>query len=181
VQYASFWRRLSAYFVDFLLVAPILYAANHFAGNSKGYYPAFLVLGLALSLFAHFFMVWRFGGSPGKLLLGVRVVSVDGSRISALSAAMRHSIEFVLFLAASVASGIGAASLSAATYQSLALPDRAQAIEAAAPTWYGVVAILAALWTWSEFAIMLTNSRRQSLHDLMAKTVVVRAARGAGI
>ena len=43
------------------------------------------------------------------------------------------------------------------------------------PNWYQSVNIIASIWIWSEFIIMLTNKKRRALHDFMAGTVVIRS------
>ena len=86
-RYAGFWRRLLATIIDSLLLMPLLalllqlvYGADYWRwAESNGgmfdlYGPADLLINYLLPLALTVFFWVRFRGSPGKLLLGCRVV-----------------------------------------------------------------------------------------------------------
>lgn len=86
-RYAGFWRRLLATIIDSLLLMPVLavllqlvyggaywrWAASH-GGMFEMYGPADLLINYLLPLVLTVFFWVRLRGSPGKLLLGCRVV-----------------------------------------------------------------------------------------------------------
>lgn len=101
---ASLRHRFAAQVLD-LLVCCLLFwyigmaVAKHYGSvgiTAEGFElqgkPAFLALGLfVLCSFAYFFLTeWLLGGSPGKLLCGLRVRNVDGSRCGLIGALIRN-------------------------------------------------------------------------------------------
>jgi uncharacterized RDD family membrane protein YckC len=112
-RYCGFWIRFSARFLDglFLLIvrgplmvinATILQmhplpAPGRIGGLENTaqlgtfltFQAAYLLLGMILSLAYEVFFVGRFGGTPGKLLLHLRIVRSDFSRVTYGRAAIR--------------------------------------------------------------------------------------------
>ena len=96
VRYAGFWRRLLAFFIDYLLLSALL-APLLFLAYGRGYFlwlaetdGLFEIYGLAdlllskLLPFVLLVLFWRrLGAAPGKILLDCRVV--DAQTLDALS------------------------------------------------------------------------------------------------
>jgi uncharacterized RDD family membrane protein YckC len=113
VQYCGFWIRFSARLLDglFLLVvrgpllainANIVRTHPQVAPGKMGslenaaqlgalltFQAAYFLVGIILSLAYEVFFVGRFGGTPGKLLLHMRIVRSDFSRVTYSRAAIR--------------------------------------------------------------------------------------------
>ena len=102
-RYAGFWRRLLATIVDSLLLLPVLalllqlaYGADYWrwadthGGTFDLYGPADLLINYLLPLVLTVFFWRRYRGSPGKLLLGCRVVDArSGGTVSVTQAVLR--------------------------------------------------------------------------------------------
>ncbi len=145
LEFAGFWRRLGAYFIDFIalsIVSSILAPFQWFgfvvfwdAGNIFNSHvwpaPPYLVFGNLLSLLigvAYFvaFWVWR-GQTPGKMALSIKLIRSDGSKVTLGAALLRY----LGYIVSSVIFFIG--------------------------------------FIWIAF-----DSRKQGLHDKMADTYVVK-------
>ncbi len=104
-KYAGFWRRLIAYMIDGFIISVVFIAlmfiagVAFFAGTISGGSNAWMVkIGNPEIMVSYTLWFWLFstliniayftyfhgstGRTPGKMLLGLQVVSVDGSRIS---------------------------------------------------------------------------------------------------
>lgn len=174
MQFAGFWRRFGAFWIDFVALTPLMAVGLWLQSHTRLaqlylYVPWFLV-GLWFSVH----LVKKYGGTPGKLLLNIRIRKTDGSNVGYREAFIRYSITCVL-------AGISAAGLVMATFQlsdaqylSLSVGARGSRLIELAPAWYGVVEVAGQVWLWSEFVVMLTNKQRRALHDFLAGTVVVR-------
>jgi len=145
LEFAGFWRRLGAYFIDFIalsivssILAPFQWfgfvvfwdAGNIFNSNVWLALP-YLVFGNLLSLLigvAYFvaFWVWR-GQTPGKMALSIKLIRTDGSKVTLGAALLRY----LGYIVSSVIFFIG--------------------------------------FIWIAF-----DSRKQGLHDKMADTYVVK-------
>jgi len=91
--YASFWRRAGAAIIDgfILLIVQLLiqavYAGADALRTMNGYVLASQIIVLQLLQMAtqavyHSSFVYQFGGTPGKLALGCRVVTADGAKLT---------------------------------------------------------------------------------------------------
>jgi len=176
-QYAGFWQRFFAYWVDALVLSPLTGVAYLLGEQTRMFYLYWFIPGVLIGLFFHVYLVKRYGGTPGKLLLKTRIALVDGSPVTMKAAFLRHSVLFVLSGLTSVALLIGTLSMTDETYFSLGYVARAQQIVALAPSWYTVVHVLLQIWIWGEFVTMLFNKKRRAVHDFIAGTVVVRRHR----
>jgi len=173
--YAGFWPRLGAMLIDLVVwlpVAPLSIWCEH-------RYRLFDVYrALPLIVFSgvySMYLVARFGGTPGKLLLGLRITMLDGRPITAAAAIIRHLPDFTLSALVTVALFMPLLAMSDAQYLALSakLHDRTLYLRANAPAWYRPVNIIYMLWAWGELVVLLTNRKRRALHDFIAGTVVI--------
>ena len=113
------------------------------------------------------------GGTPGKLILRLRIARVDGGPVTLAQAFVRHLPE--LFLGAVLTTGSAMAAWQLGlTLSPLPDSESLRQIQSAAPSWMQPVSVVQQIWIWSELVVMLTNERRRALHDFIAGTVVIR-------
>jgi uncharacterized RDD family membrane protein YckC len=177
--YVGFWRRLAAYALDLVILVPYALVARQLIYTSRTAYLVNLILGTIIALVFEVYLVKRFGGSPGKLIMGIRIAKLDGSKVGYREAVIRYSVLFFISVLSSVGlltSLFGMSDLEYATFTSAQAHVRA--LEAAAPAWYRPLQIAGAVWVYSEFLVLLTNKKRRALHDFMAGTVVIKVAGG---
>jgi uncharacterized RDD family membrane protein YckC len=135
--YAGAWSRVPALLLDAFLTnvaSRILEAAPY---------------GLAWIVLTQVVCVARFGGSPGKLLMGLRVGDADGTALTWRQAWLREAPYLAMY-------AIGTA-----------MP----AGPAAGFRWW--VALAMATWIATDVVVYIWNGRHRALHDLMAGTVVI--------
>lgn len=180
LSYAGFWRRLGAYLIDVIIFVPYTIFCLYMGGQMRLFQAYFLVPSLLIGLFFHVYLVKRYGGTPGKLIAGIRIRRVDGSPVGYREAILRHALTFLLTTAISVAFIVAFAGMTDQEFEASLLmgasfrvlsPD---AIKDQLPFWYAWVNGAWNIWIWSEFIVMLTNKRRRALHDFMAGTVVLK-------
>jgi uncharacterized RDD family membrane protein YckC len=175
MRYVGFWGRFGAYWIDVVVLLPLVVLSLWLAPKSRYYYIAGAVPSLLLGLGYHVYLVQRFGGTPGKLLLGQRIVKLSGDSVGYREAFLRYVVLMLLSVGAGLGIAIGALQIPDADYAGFAtLQLRARALVEAAPWWYQPINVLSQVWVWSEFAVLLTNRKRRALHDFMAGTVVIR-------
>ena len=174
MQYAGFWKRFGSYWIDVLVMIPII--AFVFWGNeqSRLFQIYYLIPGLLFGLWFHVYLVKRYGGTPGKLLLKIKISKVDGSDVGYKESLLRYSVLFVLTMLTSMPIMLISVGMSDAEYFSYNWTQRALALTEMAPGWYSFATITMNVWIWSEFIVMLTNKKRRAIHDFIAGTVVIR-------
>lgn len=175
MRYAGFWQRFGAYWIDLLILLPISGLAIYCGEQSRLFMLYWFVPSLALGLFYHVYLVSRYGGTPGKLLLKTRIAMQDGSAVTMKAAMIRHAVLFVLATLISVATLMGLVQMTDEAYFAYGYIERSTKLVEMAPSWYFTVSILLQIWIWGEFLTMLFNKRRRAVHDFIAGTVVVRS------
>jgi uncharacterized RDD family membrane protein YckC len=176
LRYAGFWPRLGALLLDMLIMLP--FSALVFWGSERFrlfdlYY---LVPGTLFSLFYGVYLVRRFGGTPGKLIVGIRIRKVSGESVGYREAFLRYLPEFLLGTLMSVALLTSVLHMTDTEYHSLSFMERAKRMVELAPSWYKPLQIVQNVWVWGELIVLLTNRKRRALHDFIAGTVVVHAS-----
>lgn len=171
--YAGFWRRFGALWLDALILSPITALSIWMSGFFRLYFLYYLLPSLALGLFYSVFLVRHYGGTPGKLLAGLKIRRLDGSPVGYREALLRYMVEAVLTFAGMVALIFGVLKMTDEEYWALAYLARIKRIAALSPPWYRTVSLASQVWVWSEFLVMMTNRRRRALHDFIAGTVVI--------
>lgn len=174
LRYAGFWPRLGALLLDMLIMLPL--SALVFWGSER--YRLFdlyyLIPGTLFGFFYGVYLVRRFGGTPGKLVVGVRIRKVSGEPVGYREALLRYLPEFLLGTLTYIALVISVLHISDTEYHSLSVMERAKRMVDLAPPWYTPLQIVQNVWVWGELIVLLTNRKRRALHDFIAGTVVVR-------
>jgi len=123
------------------------------------------------------YCVRRFGGSPGKLLLKMRIVTMSGEPLTSRHALVRAMPDYVL---STVTMLIGAWALSQVDAGGLdALPaakrlELLRAATAAIPLWIQwPLRTWTYIWGIGELAVFIQSYERRAWHDLIARTVVI--------
>ena len=174
MEYAGFWKRFGAYWIDVIVFLPIMALSLWGNEQSRLFQLYWLVPGLIFGLWFHVYLVKTYGGTPGKLLLKIKIAKVDGSDVGYKEAMLRYSVLFVISLVMSAALIPVALGMTDAEYFSMGWQERALYMIERAPSWYNTANIAMNIWIWSEFIVMLTNKKRRALHDFIAGTVVIR-------
>ena len=176
LRYAGFWPRLAALLLDMLIMLPLTLLV--FWGSER--YRLFLlycfVPSTLFGLFYGVYLVRRFGGTPGKLIVGVRIRKVGGEPVGSREAILRYLPEFILNMLMSVGFLMSVLHMSDTEYHALSFMERARRMVELAPSWYKPLQIVQNVWVWGELIVLLTNRKRRALHDFIAGTVVVRTS-----
>jgi uncharacterized RDD family membrane protein YckC len=172
--YVGFWRRLAAYLIDFAILLPYALFVSWFVYRSKEGFVIGQFAGLIIAILFEIYLVKRFGGSPGKVIMKIRIAKVDGSPVGYKEASIRYSVLFTISVLSSVGLIIGALNMPDSEYGALTFGTRFKHLKVLAPPWYQPVQVAGSVWVWSEFVVLLTNKKRRALHDFLAGTVVVR-------
>lgn len=163
--YGGFWRRLGAYIIDgiILAIAGSLLELLHKHLTSLGTVGGIVSLGIVLLLLYGYcvHLIYKRGATPGKMVLRLRVVNLQGKRVSYKQAWLRVCPYIALYVLPILAM-IG--------IESFASPDSGAG-------WMLTVlvgcALLSLLWYLASIIVLLCNPYKRTLHDFVARTVVI--------
>jgi uncharacterized RDD family membrane protein YckC len=128
-------------------------------------------------VFFHVYCVGRWGGSPGKLLMGLRIVRADLSPAGWLEAWRREAPGLAVSLISNAVYVYSLLHIPASVYDHLTVAERLEMTAAAGGIAHRASTWLSYVWILSELVVLLTNRRRRALHDFVAGTVVVQTER----
>jgi uncharacterized RDD family membrane protein YckC len=174
-KYAGFWVRVGAYAIDFLLILPYAFFARWLASRSAAGFIATQAIGFVIAIVFHVYLVKRFGGSPGKVLLKLRIAKLDGTRVGYREAWLRYSVLGVISVLTSIALANGALKIPDDEFRTETVKIHTQRMRDNAPVWYQPIQIAGSIWIYSEFIVLLTNRKRRAVHDFIAGTMVIRS------
>jgi uncharacterized RDD family membrane protein YckC len=178
MHYASFWQRFCAQVIDLFVMLPVAFILVWIVGQGRIANVVASVASMLIVAWFNVYLVKRYGGTPGKLMMHIRIAKTDGSAIGYREAALRYSVLCVILLFETIAMGMAVMAMDDADYISHGYFDRNTKLQALLPAWYMLVYYLGQAWTWSEILVILTNKRRRSLHDYMAGTIVLNETQG---
>jgi uncharacterized RDD family membrane protein YckC len=160
-QYHTGWQRFVALLIDSMVLSAMAGTVAWLMALGLGvvanvvFAIVYSITPVAYSVYMH----GRFGQTLGKFFLKIRVVSLDGRRISYEQAALRDILPCLL--------------LPVSLWLSLYVAVTGEQPD---PTIYQSLEPLALTWVFLEMATMLLNEQRRAVHDFIARTVVVRVS-----
>jgi uncharacterized RDD family membrane protein YckC len=172
--YAGFWKRFSAGWIDAFIILPLVFLFTWIEGFDKTL-AIFIAIPSAV-LFAMFnvFFNARFGGTPGKLAVGIRITKPDGSKIGWADAWKRSSVDLAFAFIILIVEVLALMNVDSGQYVALGWFERTQLLQKSYPSWYNTSIIyLQQVWIWSEVVVLLFNKRKRAIHDFIAGTVVI--------
>jgi len=162
LPYSGFWSRLSAGIIDLYLIFILEWVTGKIGFYQHIPYCYFYVI---YCLVMHRF----YGATVGKLIIGVKVVSLDGGKLTWNQSLYRSLIDlcFALFFNYSL---VFAEMVHNPKWFNM---DFALYVSLHQWIFIGKIYFWAMIWNLSEYGTLLFHPQRRSFHDLLAKTVVI--------
>jgi uncharacterized RDD family membrane protein YckC len=164
-KYKTFGPRFWAGFIDGLVFLPIGFFDNYLSAPARG--PIILISWAIVSYSAYWLysvsLHARYGQTIGKKAMHVKVMDVSEERIPSLGQAFLRDVGYIVINISALIYIVAAHKYVTGSEQVNSLP--------------GMVLEFASFgWLLLEVVTMLTNSKRRAIHDLIAKTVVLKVA-----
>ena len=170
----GFGVRLGALLLDFLIVLPIYYFILFLNGLSKEAYFFTILPGFIFPFWYYIYLVRIYGGTPGKLITGIRIVKMDGTDVEWREAILREIITVFLSIVFAAITLVALSQADSDYYESLNWREKHTYLITLTPVLYIVYKWVSNIWTYSELVVLLFNKRRRALHDFIAGTIIVK-------
>jgi uncharacterized RDD family membrane protein YckC len=170
--YASFWHRMAAGLVDSVIMAPLFVIDAVFGGSSQ-LFPLYMLITTQVLIAAYIYMIVKFGGTPGKLMLGMRIAMVDGAPVTLKAALLRNCVIWALGLLSSAMVVRAAFAMTPEAYVDLDYFERSAAMSESTQSIL-IISILMQVWLVTSAIAFFISKKNRALHDLMAGTIVIR-------
>jgi uncharacterized RDD family membrane protein YckC len=176
MTYSGFWRRIIAYHIDIVVVLPVVMIFGFFGAGSQSLAVILVPFkGFAFLVYT-FYYHGRYGQTLGKRWLRIKVLTTAGEPIGFIGSARRCIImaaESIPWVAAGM---VAIPRVPADQYYALHGHEYTLLEKSFYPAWYPLCLWIVGAIVVAELISMFITARKQSLHDLIASTIVVRVA-----
>ncbi len=172
--YAGFWTRLGSLLLDFLIMLPYVFLVLYLNGLSKNAYYFTFIPGLLFHFWFSIYLVKKYGGTPGKLIIGIKILKLDGTDVTWREAILRQIVNFILTIFGSVITLFALSKADGDYYESLTWMTKQQYLFALIPVLIKIYNWTNNIWVYSELVVLLFNRRKRAIHDYIAGTVIVK-------
>ncbi len=173
--YAGFWLRFGALLLDLIVMSPLIILDILINGYSRNACYFTFVFMLLISIGYNVYFVKKFGGTPGKLVTGLKIIRIDGKDIGWKEAFLRYSVDLAFIIFIGVISIKSNSLADGETLKSLAWLKRQEYLMSFSPILFKIHSWINNIWIYGELIVLLTNKRKRALHDFIANTVIVKA------
>lgn len=172
--YAGFWIRLGSLLLDFIFIIPVVFLVLYLNGLGKNVYFYTVIPNLIFGLWYNVYLPKKYGGTPGKLAVGISIIRLNGQPIDWKEAILRHIVLFILTILSSIVMTSSLLVADEETFTSLSWLQQSQYLMSLSPIFYKFYTWTSNIWIYSEFVVLLTNKRKRAIHDFIAGTVIIR-------
>ncbi len=172
--YGDFWARLGSLLLDAVFLIPFGFITIYLNSLGKYYFFFTAVPNILIGVWYHIYLVKKYGGTPGKLIAGIKIIKLDGSDVTIKEAFMRHSVLLLLTIFGQAIMAFSLLNADADYFDSLSWFKQQTYIVSLSPTMHNINLLLTNMWVYGELIVLLTNPRKRAVHDFIASTVVIK-------
>ena len=171
--YGNFGSRFGALCLEGLLMIPITVGVLYCNSQSlNNYYYTFVVMQLVYLVYFIYLPV-RYGATPGKRLLGMTILKIDGSAIGYREAFLKMLPMLFFALTGFLVQCYQISLADADAFSDLRWQQQANYLRLLAPLPFYLNIGLIYVFYFANLIVFLTNDRKRSIGDCLAGTVVV--------
>lgn len=172
--YAGFPPRFASLVLDMALLTGFNYLVLYINSFDRLlFFYTFIPVQIILFIF-NVIIPQHYGATPGKILLGLQFLRIDGHMIGFKEAFLRYLVVFILSILSATVTAHSLIQTNDAAFLSIHWLEQSKYIIAFSPILFGIYHWTNNIWIWSEVIVLLTNPRKRALHDYMAGTVIVK-------
>lgn len=167
-MYAALWRRLIAAKIDLVLLFVVAALITLPVGGGEFHHIYLFVITAVVEFLFYVYLVKRYGATPGKQLMRIRIVKVNDEAVSYREAFLRYLPELMfkicgaLYILMHVLDIVGSSSdLDGGGFAAIS---------------YKPLEIAYVIWFLVDCVTILINQKKRAIHDFIAGTVVVTHA-----
>ena len=173
--YAGFWVRVAAKLLDFVILLPIFGLVFYVDSLSKSANLYLMIPNKLFGLAFEVILVKIYGGTPGKLIVGLKIIQKNGNNVDWKASFFRYSVEFFIMILALYVLYTTLNMIDDSTYISLGFLKRHQLMSTINPFLHKINFWTYSGWIISSVIVLISNKRKRTTHDFIAGTVVVKS------
>lgn len=172
--YAGFWPRLYSLLLDFLLLLPVTILIQFINAFGKNLYFYTLLPNILVILWFNIYLVSKYGGTPGKLIVGLKILKINGQQVTWKEASLRYCVLFGLTIFGCSITIYTLFVADTQYYNNLGWLQKQQFLTTLEPIMFKIYTWATNIWIYGELIVLLTNEKKRAVHDYIAGTMIVR-------
>jgi len=178
--YAGFFIRILSGLIDWII--NILFISINFfimliIKKNQNLMSYFIILEIITILFQYIYYILipqKFGGTFGKLILGIKIIKLNNQNIGFKESFLRYSINILWYIYDAIIKIYIIANSSNELFNSFgSYTEWSNYLENSKPKISIIALIFINLWIFSEYIVLLFNKKRRGLNDYIAGTVII--------
>lgn len=171
--YGNFGVRLGAFFLEGLILFPLSIGMLVFNSmNLYNYFYTYIIFQILFLTYSIYLPV-RYGATPGKRLLGLTILKIDGSPIGYREAFLKVSPAFIIGLLGFALQCYLISKADATTFNEMNWLKQNKYLQSFGSYFYYPFVFVLYGYYISNLIVFLKNDRKRSIGDQIAGTVVV--------
>lgn len=173
IQFADFWTRLGAQFIDFLIFSSLVFFGLFISRHNLNYYLISNIFFLFFINWYQIFLLKKYGATPGKKILNITVTNIDNSKLLWKDVILRNLFNIIsnsIFYILIIFSILKADSLK---FENLGLLKKMNYINDINSIPHTIMQYSTYLWVLINIVCVIINKKNRAIHDLIAGTIVV--------
>lgn len=175
IVYAGFGLRVAAKLLDIIILLPVMGLVLYVSSISKSANLYSLIPNLLFCFAFEVVLVKIYGGTPGKLIMGLKIIQKNGDNIDWKASFYRNSVEFFIAILGVFVMFLTLDLIDDSTYSSLGFLERNKLISTINPIPMKIQSWANYIWVIIGAIVLISNSRKRTTHDFIAGTVVVKS------
>ncbi|HRK36444.1 MAG TPA: RDD family protein [Candidatus Hydrogenedentes bacterium] len=171
--YVGFWRRFFAGVLDLLILLPVVLILVFVARSGKTWEITSSIAGLVIFTAYTIIFCYRYGGTLGDIMLGIRITRPDGSRIGWNESIARYIVPTIISTEIAAVQAYALIAIDPVVFNAAGSYERQYLVDLHTPGFQSLVDYLVLFWYLANMQTLIANRRKRSLHDFIASTVVV--------
>lgn len=172
--YAGFWIRLGSLILEVLILIPYILLKMYVDGLGYRITYYTVIPELLFYFWFRIYLVKKYGGSPGKLIVGLKIIKLDGTDVTWREAILRELFTFIDTIFVSCIMVVALSYADKEVYMSLEWVKKQDYLLSFFPSLSRIHNVFNNFWFWSELVVLLFNKRKRAIHDYVAGTVIVK-------
>lgn len=173
--YGNFGYRFAALLLESLILLPITLVVLFINNSNLFNYYYTLPINLVIVFFYYVYLPVRYGATPGKMIMGLQILKLDGTPIGYKESFLRYLPMFLIGMISGIITLIGLIYADTDTYNALAWTEKQRYIQSFTSPWNYINIGIINLVYFGSFIYFMLDDRNRSLSDLIAGTVVIKS------
>ncbi len=173
--YPDLYTRIGAGLLDSLFLLPLTLLSYYLEIRGNNAHIIAELFSTTVFILYYLYLPKQYGGTPGKLILKIKIIKLNAEPIGWKEAFLRYLIQFILTILSTILIICTIVKVDETHYLSLGWVDKNAYMDSLAPSFSKSIIWINCIYYLVDIIVFFSNPQKRALHDYIAGTVVVYA------